>query len=163
MREESRVIRIGADDIERAATMHRRCSVHTLWSRYHRAMGDPRSYLRTLLARPGSVHLAVQQTSGRLGAVVHLMPDAQSAEAALLVEDAWQNSGLGTRLLRCLGHHADKGGWKEIYGLILPGDEKISAILRHASVPVHRVSEEGVTTVWVERNRIASAVSLPRE
>jgi GNAT superfamily N-acetyltransferase len=126
-------------------------------------MGDPRSYLRTLLARPGSVHLAVQQTSGSIVAVAHLMPDRKNAEAALLVEDAWQNSGLGTRLLRHLGHHAVEGGWKEIYGLILPGDEKISAILRHASVPVHRVTEEGVTTLWVETNRIAAAVSLPHQ
>ncbi|WP_240980596.1 MULTISPECIES: hypothetical protein [unclassified Streptomyces] len=124
-------------------------------------MGDPRSYLGTLLARPGSIHLAVRQGSSGIVALAHLMPDRQSADALLLVEDAWQNSGLGARLLRHLGRHAVRGGWKRIYGLVLPGDEKITAILRHASVPIHRVPEEGVTTVWVETERIPGAVVLP--
>lgn len=143
--------------------MHRRCSLHTLWSRYHRAMGDPGSYLCALLTRPGSVHLAVREPVGGIVALGHLMPDGQRAEAALLVEDAWQNSGHGTRLLERLGHHAVDGGWKEMYGLILPGDEKISAVLRHAAVPIHRVSEQGVTTVWVETDRITTAVQAPRQ
>lgn len=103
-RDESRVIGIGPEDVERAAAMHLRCSVHTLWSRYHRAMGDPRSHLRTLLTRPGSAYLAVQQTSCNIVAVGHLMPDRRNAEAALLAEDARQDSGLGTRLL----HHAGR-------------------------------------------------------
>ncbi|MGW1887005.1 GNAT family N-acetyltransferase [Streptomyces sp. NPDC001970] len=121
-------------------------------------MGDPHSYLCTLLARPGSVHLAVQDTSDSIVAVGHLMPDNENAEAALLVEDAWQNNGLGTRLLRHLGHHAIRGGWKEIYGLILPGDERISAILRHTAVPVHCIKEEGVTTAWAETSDIATTI-----
>lgn len=88
----------------------------------------------------------------------HLMPDNEKAEAALLVEDAWQNNGLGTRLLRHLGHHAIRGGWKEMYGLILPGDERISAVLRHAAVPVHFLREDGATTAWAETSDIAIAV-----
>ncbi|WP_328884956.1 GNAT family N-acetyltransferase [Streptomyces sp. NBC_00316] len=121
-------------------------------------MGDPHSYLRALLDRPGSVHLAVQDSSDRIVAVGHLMPDNEKAEAALLVEDAWQNNGLGTRLLRHLGHHAIRGGWKEMYGLILPGDERISAVLRHAAVPVHFLREDGATTAWAETSDIAIAV-----
>lgn len=145
-----RLVELGPEDLERAVAMHLRCSSGTLWSRYHRAMGDPRSYLRTLLARPGAVHLGVQQPAGDLVAVGHLMPDHGNAEAALLVEDAWQNSGLGGRLLRHLGHRAVGAGWKEVYGLVLPGDAKISAILSHTSVPVHTAYEEGVTTLWAE-------------
>ncbi|MFF7680415.1 hypothetical protein [Actinacidiphila glaucinigra] len=94
-------------------------------------MGDPRSSLRTLLAGPGAVHLGVQQPGGDLVAVGHLMPDRGNAEAALLVEDAWQNSGLGSRLLRHLGHRGVGAGWKEGYGLVLPGDAQIAAILSH--------------------------------
>jgi hypothetical protein len=123
-------------------------------------MGDPRSYLRTLLVRPGAVHLAVQHTGGDIVAVGHLMPDRkdkENAEAALLVEDAWQNSGLGSLLLRHLGHRAVSGGWKEVYGLVLPGDERIPAILSHASVPIHSLYEQGMTTVWAETGDIAAA------
>ena len=150
------VVEVGPQDLERTVAMHLRCSPGTLWSRYHRAMGDPRSYLRTLLARPGAVHLGLQQPAGDLVAVGHLMPDRGNAEAALLVEDAWQSSGLGSRLLRHLGHRAVGAGWKEVYGLVLPGDAKISAILSHTSVPVRTVYEEGVTTLRAETGDIAA-------
>ncbi|MER5915513.1 hypothetical protein ABT124_35040 [Streptomyces sp. NPDC001982] len=86
--EERRIVRIGPDGLERAAATHHGCSTHTLWSRYHRAMGDPRTYLRALLARPGAVHRAVQDT---------LRPK--------------------------LGRHAVREGRREVYGLVLPGDE----------------------------------------
>lgn len=100
MRREPRIIPIGPGQLTRTVAMHRRCSPQTLWSRYHRAMADPRTYVPTLLSRPGSVHLAALGATGRIVAVGHLMPDHTAAEAALLVEDSWQGRGLGTRLLR---------------------------------------------------------------
>ncbi len=138
----------GPGDLDAAVALHRRCSAQTLWSRYHRAMPEPRSYLPALLGRPGSVHLAAWDDAGRIVALGHLMPDRSAAEAALLVEDSWQNRGLGTRLLRGLGSHVADGGWKTVYGLVLPGDERIEAVLRHAPVPVHRRDEGGVIRAW---------------
>lgn len=160
MRHQPRTVRIGPDDAGPAAALHDRCSTHTLWSRYHRAMGDPRSYLGVLLSRPGSVHLAVPGPSGRLVAVGHLMPDNGNAEAALLVEDEWQNHGLGTRLLRDLGCHAVRQGWSEVYGLILPENERIMAMLSRTAVPVRHVREGGVTTAWADTGDIAAALPL---
>lgn len=66
------------------------------------------------------------------------------------------------RLLRHLGHRAVGAGWKEVYGLVLPGDAKIAAILSHTSVPVHAVHEEGVTTLWAETGDIG-AEELPAD
>ncbi|MDQ0760323.1 GNAT family N-acetyltransferase [Streptomyces canus] len=143
MRHEPLIVRSGQGDTERVVALHRRCSAHTLWSRCHRAMGDPGSYLGALLSRRGSVHLAVRGPSGRLVAVGHLMPDNGNAEAALLVEDAWQNKGLGTRLLDGLGRSAVEQGWGEVYGLILPGDERMTAMLRRTGVPIRHVREGG--------------------
>ncbi|MFE0450122.1 GNAT family N-acetyltransferase [Streptomyces sp. NPDC058914] len=162
MRREPRIIPIGPGDLARTVAMHRRCSPQTLWSRYHRAMGDSRTYLPTLLARPGSVHLAAQDTTGRIVAVGHLMPDHPAVEAALLVEDSWQGRGLGTRLLHQLGRHALTGGWATLYGLVRSGDERIDAILRHASVPVHRREEGGTVTAWVQVHDLAVALSARR-
>ncbi|MGV9348348.1 GNAT family N-acetyltransferase [Streptomyces spiralis] len=159
MRREPRITTIGPGDLAPTVAMHRRCSSHTLWSRYHRAMPDPQTYLPALLARPGSVHLAARDTTGRIVAVGHLMPDHSAVEAALLVEDSWQGHGLGTRLLHHLGHHALGGGWVTLYGLVLSGDERMDAILRHAPVPVHRKEEGGAVTVWVQARDLA--VGLP--
>ncbi|MBG7699201.1 GNAT family N-acetyltransferase [Streptomyces sp. MC1] len=150
MPREPRITCIGPGDLAPTVAMHRRCSSHTLWSRYHRAMADPETYLPALLARPGSVHLAARDTTGRIVAVGHLMPDHSAVEAALLVEDSWQGRGLGTRLLKDLGHHALGAGWATLYGLVLSGDERMDAILRHAPVPVHRREEGGTVTAWVE-------------
>ncbi|MFH9090145.1 MULTISPECIES: GNAT family N-acetyltransferase [unclassified Streptomyces] len=159
MRREPRIIPIGPGHLAPVVAMHRRCSSHTLWSRYHRAMADPPTYLPALLTRPGSVHLAARDSTGRIVAVGHLMPDRSAVEAALLVEDAWQGQGLGTRLLHHLGHHALRGGWATLYGLVLSGDERTDALLRHVPVPVHRSEEGGTVTAWVRAHDLA--VGLP--
>ncbi|MFJ8143211.1 GNAT family N-acetyltransferase [Streptomyces sp. NPDC096013] len=124
-------------------------------------MPDARSYLPLLLGRPGSVHLAAWDDSDRIVALGHLMPDRSTAEAALLVEDSWQNRGLGTRLLRALGSHAAGGGWKTVYGLVLPGDERIDAVLRHAPGPVHRHDEGGVIRVWTRTRDLEALHPVP--
>jgi GNAT superfamily N-acetyltransferase len=155
MRREPRITPIGPADLARTVALHRRCSPQTLWSRYHRAMPAPRTYLPALLTRPGSVHLAVLDGTGRFVAVGHLMPDHSAVEAALLVEDSWQGRGLGTRLLRRLARHALSGGWETLYGLFLAGDERIDAILRHADVPVHRTEEGDTVTAWARARDLA--------
>ncbi|MEU7360146.1 GNAT family N-acetyltransferase [Streptomyces olivaceoviridis] len=159
MRREPRIVPIGPGDIAPLVAMHRRCSSHTLWTRYHRAMADPQTYLPALLGRPGSVHLAARDTTGRIIAVGHLMPDHSAVEAALLVEDSWQGQGLGTRLLHHLGHHALRGGWETLYGIVLSGDERMDALLRHVPVAVHRSEEGGTVTAWVQTRELV--VGLP--
>ncbi|WP_406425670.1 GNAT family N-acetyltransferase [Streptomyces sp. NBC_01589] len=162
MRREPRIIPIGPGHLTRTVAMHRRCSPQTLWSRYHRAMADPCTYLPALLSRPGSVHLAAQGTTGRIVAVGHLMPDHTSVEAALLVEDSWQGRGLGTCLLHHLGHHARAGGWTTLHGFFLSGDERIDAMLRHAPCPVRRTEEGGAVTAWVRVHDLAAGHPVRR-
>ncbi|TXS41772.1 GNAT family N-acetyltransferase [Streptomyces sp. OR43] len=162
MRREPRIIPIGPGHLARTVAMHRRCSPQTLWSRYHRAMADPRTYLPALLSRPGSVHLAARGATGRIVAMGHLMPDHTSAEAALLVEDSWQGRGLGTRLLHHLGQHARAGGWTTLHGFFLTGDERVEGMLRHAPFPVRRTEEGGAVTAWVRVNDLAPGQSSRR-
>ncbi|MFF7888760.1 GNAT family N-acetyltransferase [Streptomyces sp. NPDC020794] len=159
MRREPRIIPIGPGDLARTVALHRRCSPRTLWSRYHRAMADPGTYLPALLSRAGSVHLAAQDTTGRIVAVGHLMPDDAAVEAALLVEDSLQGRGLGSRLLRHLGCHALTGGWATLYGLFQSGDERIEAILNHVDIPVHRSQEGGAVTAWVHVRDLAAGTA----
>ncbi|MFI1440569.1 GNAT family N-acetyltransferase [Streptomyces fructofermentans] len=158
MRREPRITPTGPEHLAAVVAMHRRCSPHTLWSRYHRATADPASFLPALLSRPGSVHLAAWDPTGRIVAVGHLMPDGSAVEAALLVEDAWQDRGLGTRLLLRLGRHAAEGEWETAYGLVLPGDERIDAMLGHTALPVHHGDDGGVTTVWARTKDLVEAL-----
>lgn len=159
MSREPRIIPIGPEDLDLTVAMHRRCSPRTLWSRYHRAMPDPRTYLPVLLGRPGSVHLAAWDDTGRIVALGHLMPDRSAAEAALLVEDIWQDRGLGKRLLHAMGLHALSAGWETLYGLVLPGDERVAAVLRHVPVPVHSRDEDGAVRRWVHTRDLRTVPS----
>ncbi|MEU6008652.1 GNAT family N-acetyltransferase [Streptomyces sp. NPDC047453] len=160
MRQGLRIVRVDQDDEPRVAALHRRCSAAARWHRYHRAMGDPDSYLGPLLSRPHSVHLAVQDSRGRLVAIGHLLSDGGDAEAALLVEDTWQNRGLGTRLLEELGRFAVMLGVPEVYGVIHPDDARMAAVLHRTGVPLRTVLATGsATTVRARTQDISLALA----
>jgi len=163
MRQGLRIVRVDQDDEPRVAALHRRCSAAARWHRYHRAMGDPDTYLGPLLSRPHSVHLAVQDRRERLVAIGHLLPDDGGAEAALLVEDTWQNRGLGTRLLGELGRFAVVLGVREVYGVIHPDDARMAAVLHRAGVPLRTVAETGsAATVRARTQDIGLALAAGR-
>ncbi|MCL6669356.1 GNAT family N-acetyltransferase [Streptomyces panaciradicis] len=160
MRQGLRIVRVDQDDQPRVAALHRRCSAAARWHRYHRAMGDPDTYLGPLLSRPHSVHLAVQDSRDRLVAIGHLLADDGDAEAALLVEDTWQNRGLGTRLLEELGLFAVVLGVPEVYGVIHPDDARMAAVLHRTGVPLRTVLETGsATTVRARTQDIGLALA----
>ncbi|MFD9287564.1 GNAT family N-acetyltransferase [Streptomyces sp. NPDC060030] len=158
MSRELRISPIGPGDLAPTVAMHNRCSAQTLWSRYHRAMGAPQTYLPTLLASAGSVHLAARDTDGRIVAVGHLMPDRSAVEAALLVEDRWQGRGVGTCLLRRLGHHVLAGGWETVHGLLIPGETRMTAILRRMPVTLQCVDDGGAITTWAHASDVAAGI-----
>ncbi|TQJ92696.1 GNAT family N-acetyltransferase [Streptomyces sp. SLBN-31] len=160
MRQGLRIVRVDQDDEPCVAALHRRCSAAARWHRYHRAVGDPDTYLGPLLSRPHSVHLAVQDPRERLVAIGHLLPDDGDAEAALLVEDTWQNRGLGTRLLEELGRFAVVLGVHEVYGVIHPDDARMAAVLHHAGVPLRTNPEtDRASTVRARTQDIGLALA----
>ncbi|MGW3100278.1 N-acetyltransferase family protein [Streptomyces sp. NPDC001102] len=160
MRQGLRIVRVDQDDEPRVAALHRRCSAAARWHRYHRAMGDPDTYLGPLLSRPHSVHLAVQDSRERLVAIGHLLSDGAEAEAALLVEDTWQNRGLGTRLLEELGRTAVVLGIPEVYGVIHPEDVRMTAVLHRTGVPLRTVlATDSATTVRARTQDISVALA----
>ncbi|MDH6612550.1 GNAT superfamily N-acetyltransferase [Streptomyces sp. SAI-208] len=161
MRQGLRIVRVDQDDEPRVAALHRRCSATARWHRYHRAMGDPDTYLGPLLSRPHAVHLAVQDSLERLVAIGHLLPDDGDAEAALLVEDTWQNKGLGTRLLGELGRFAVELGVREVYGVVHPDDARMAAVLLRAGVPLRTVPDTGSATTVRARTQDIGLTSSP--
>jgi hypothetical protein len=126
-------------------------------------MGDPDTYLGPLLSRRHSVHLAVQDSRERLVAIGHLLSDGGDAEAALLVEDTWQNRGLGTGLLEELGRFAVVLGVPEVYGVIHPDDARMAAVLHRTGVPLRTVLETGGATTVRARTQDISLASAARQ
>ncbi|NUT02267.1 MAG: GNAT family N-acetyltransferase [Hamadaea sp.] len=91
-----------AADLDEVLAMHRRCSRESLYRRYVSGAGTPPVVLLAGLLSAGTV-VAVATggaQDGRLVAMASLAGDP--AEAAILVEDAWQRRGVGTLLARRL-------------------------------------------------------------
>lgn len=149
----------GPADLEAALAMHRRCSRRTLAMRYQGPPGEADGYLRHLLSPHFGRTLAVQAAGGRLVALGHLLWDDDEAEAALLVEDAWQRRGLGTDLLRQLLAAAAGMGYRSVYVVTRSLDAAMVATVRTAGVPLdYRV--EGATlvvTAHLDERRTAAA------
>lgn len=130
--------------------LHGRCSMRTLYHRYHTGMRTvPRRWLHRLLLPPRG--LSVLAVCGRdvvaLGQLIPL-PEGDRAEISLLVEDSWQRNGLGSALLRRLGVLAVARGYRELTALCLPGEDGVRrAALRAGLRPADTTDDDGVLRI----------------
>jgi GNAT superfamily N-acetyltransferase len=123
-------------DSEAVAAMHARCSMETLRQRYHTGMRTvPRRWLHRLLLPPRGISLL--GVCGRdVVALGQLIPSdvPGAAEVSLLVEDGWQNNGLGTALLARLSVIAAMQGFHTVFALCLPDEERVARAARRAGL-----------------------------
>jgi GNAT superfamily N-acetyltransferase len=145
------VLRPGrADDVEALLAMHQRCSAETVGRRYHAPVEHltPRT-ARDLLEPPGgrSVLLVVGESVVAAGTFV---PDPTAdepgrVELGLMVEDAWQRQGYGTRLLRALADQAARRGVETLTCLVQPDDPAVLRTIRRAGLRARASHADGVT------------------
>jgi GNAT superfamily N-acetyltransferase len=72
-----------------------------------------------------------------------------TAEAAFVVEVAYQGCGIGTRLMKRLREEALRNGITEFMGLLLPRNERMLRLLR-AVGPTQIRAESGTVEVQVD-------------
>lgn len=138
-----------ADTGDRAAAreMHDRCSPATLALRYHGPVSDADSYLGHLLSPRFGRTLAVETASGRLVALGHLLWDGDETEVALLVEDAWQQRGIGAELLSRLMAMASETGCESVYAITQASNTGMVAAMRGLGLPLDYQIEEGTLVI----------------
>ena len=124
--------------------MFDRCSPRTRYRRFHGPVkAIPERYLADALSG-GAFHYALVACRGvsrfepgravrrnrrpRLGSCRTVGEGA--AELGLLIEDAWQRHGLGTRLLRDLVTHAGRDGVRVLEAQLLAEQAWITGLLR---------------------------------
>jgi GNAT superfamily N-acetyltransferase len=155
-----------ADPADRVAAMamHDRCSTGTLRRRYHGPTADSDRYLGHLLEPRFGQTLAAETQDGDLVALAHLMWDDDSAEIAVLVEDAWQHRGLGSELVRRLAELARDAGIGEVYGVTTASNSGMVAALRRLGVPLDFQVDDGalVITAHLSLEPAADAASATR-
>ncbi|MEZ0066282.1 GNAT superfamily N-acetyltransferase [Streptacidiphilus sp. MAP12-20] len=138
-----------AEPRDRAAAlaMHERCGAQTLRQRYHGPVGDADRYLGHLLDPRHGQTLAVETEDGRIVALAHLLWDDETAEIAVLVEDAWQRRGIGGALVRRLTELARQAGVGSVYAVTTAANTGMIATLRTLGVPLDYQVEEGTLVI----------------
>ncbi|MFC1420994.1 GNAT family N-acetyltransferase [Streptacidiphilus cavernicola] len=145
--DELTVRRADPSDREAAVALHDRCSTATLRRRYHGPTKDSDRYLGHLLEPRFGQTLTVETPDGDLVALAHLMWDDDSAEVAVLVEDAWQRRGLGTELVRRLAELAGDAGIAQVYAVTTASNSGMVATLRRLGVPLDYQVEDGTLVI----------------
>jgi GNAT superfamily N-acetyltransferase len=141
------VERAGQGDLEEARELHARCSPATLAHRYHGPVRDADRYLAHLLSPRHGRTLAARSASGRLVALGHLLWDGEETEVALLVEDAWQRKGVGSRLLERLVAMAADAGADSVYAVTRAANTGMIAAMRGLGLPLDYQIEEGTLVI----------------
>jgi GNAT superfamily N-acetyltransferase len=160
------VLRPGrAGDEEAVAELHSRCSMGTLFNRYHSGTRTvPRRWLHRLLSPPRGTTV-VAQCADRVVAMGQLIPmsDPRSAEVSLLVEDEWQGRGVGTGLLAALAGAARADGRLELVGWCLPAETGLLRTAARAGLPTTVRREDGLLRVSITTGRPEVAGPSRRE
>ncbi|MEW2349202.1 GNAT family N-acetyltransferase [Streptomyces sp. NPDC006684] len=141
------VERAGQGDLDEAKELHARCSPATLARRYHGPVRDADRYLAHLLSPRHGRTLAARTASGRLVALGHLLWDGEETEVALLVEDAWQRKGVGSRLLERLVAMAAEARADSVYAVTQASNTGMVAAMRGLGLPLDYQIEEGTLVI----------------
>jgi GNAT superfamily N-acetyltransferase len=154
-------------DRDALARMFERCTATTRYRRFHGPVkaipgryltealsGNPFHYALVACQEPGA---AAPAAAGPPGAIVALgscrLVGEGVAELGLLIEDAWQRQGLGTRLLGDLVTHARRTGLRALEAQLLAEEAWITGLLRRYGPCRLRSTRNGVLNVSV---RLAS-------
>ncbi|MEU1369227.1 GNAT family N-acetyltransferase [Streptomyces sp. NPDC005803] len=124
-----------AADLAAVNAMHGRCSPDTIYSRYQTGRSVLREREWAQLTCPGhglSWVTAPVGAPGTVVAVTHLLrgDTSRCGELALLVEDDWQDAGLGTALTHWALSRAAGLGMRGVAVFTAPSNRRMAAICR---------------------------------
>ena len=154
------------EDSDAVAAMHERCSESTLYRRYLTAVGQWRDVtLRRLTGGHRGATLVAMSEDGTIVGLGHVFPDAssrsQTAEIAVLVEDAYQGRGVGTRLVRHMLELAGRLGFDDVTATVLAQNDEMLRVLDSMGLTWSRHVEAGVLTLRATLPTAAPRIPLP--
>ena len=152
------------EDADAVAAMHERCSEQTLYRRYLTAVGQWRDItLRRLSGGHRGATLVAMSEDGTIVGLGHVFPDAPSAtrtaEIAVIVEDAYQRRGVGTRLVGHMLDLAERLGFDDVVGTVLAQNTEMLRVLDSTRLVWTRHVEDGVLTLRAPLPTAVSAVT----
>jgi GNAT superfamily N-acetyltransferase len=136
-------------NISAVLRMMSRCSRSTLFHRFH-GYTDGIAYTRRLLeGQVGHQTLVAWRNGSCIGLATLTIDTDGRAELAVLVEDAWQRRGVGTRMVEALLERARTAGIPSVHADVLGEDMFILSLLRRIG-PVKVSADSGTFSVDVD-------------
>ena len=154
------------EDSDAVAAMHERCSESTLYRRYLTAVGQWRDVtLRRLTGGHRGATLVAMSEDGTIVGLGHVFPDAsaqsETAEIAVLVEDAYQGRGVGTRLVARMLELAERLGFDALTATVLAQNDEMLRVLDSTGLTWSRHVESGVLTLRATLPTAAPGIQPP--
>lgn len=148
---------IRPDDVPALRRFHGRCSGDTVYPRFLDYPGEfPEEEARYFSHVDGADHRAlVALDPGNPDEIIAVVrydrkPGSERAEYAAIIEDRWQEHGLGLSLTRQLIDEARDNGIRYFYAFVMVKNTRMLRLLRHLDLPEHEHREDGVKRVEIE-------------
>jgi RimJ/RimL family protein N-acetyltransferase len=127
---------IEAEDAERLRRLFFRLSAETVYRRFFRPIHEPTPSVLAFLCAVDHDRrdaLVAVDGEGEIVAVARYdrLGETDEAEVAVVVEDAWQGQGIGSRLVRRLAALAESRGLQVFTATMLGDNRAASGLLHH--------------------------------
>jgi GNAT superfamily N-acetyltransferase len=152
----------GVHDLEQVTAMHRRCSAETLHRRFHVPLPSvPERLVRRLLTSTSGWTLVAEQCGEVVGMACAGPLSDQEVEVGLLVEDAHQGTGVGTRLLRDVASEARTRGYTRLTCFTQPDNDSMLRTVHRAGLDGVQTWSDGLLEVAVPLGSRATGLERP--
>lgn len=151
-----------ADDVGTVVSLFDRCSKDTLERRFHvPVLHVPERLVRQLLAPTGGWSVLAEQGQEVIGHACAAPVAPGAVEIGLVVDDAFQGTGVGTRLVRELATTARERGYDSLVCSVAPDDDAVLATVRRAGLDGVSSYEDGVVEIEVPLATEGHGLRLP--
>ncbi len=137
-------------DVVAVVALHARCSEETLRRRFHVPVTQITERLAEQLVAPRHGWSLVAEHCGEVVGLACAGPVSPTVlEVGLLVEDRYQSTGIGSRMLRDLSRDAHARGYQSLLCLAEPDNESVLPTVRRAGLEGAPVVVDGLLEVVV--------------
>jgi RimJ/RimL family protein N-acetyltransferase len=160
---------IRPDDAAALTALHDRLSPETVYQRFFTVMRHLSPDWARILADVDQDRRAAivgESSDGQLVGVARYGWDEESndAEIALVVQDAWQDRGLGTILLTVLLAHAASRGIARFRAYVLADNHRMLRLIRELGQVTERTLDQGVVSLrFARRTDAESGPAVPAQ
>lgn len=137
------------EDAEAVAEMHDRCSEQSRYQRYFSLADWHGERLHRLSGGHRGATLVVMSEDGKIVGLGNVFPDTSegegAAEIAMIIEDAYQGKGIGTKLLQALVFLAMRLEFTEIVASVLADNKAMIGLLKSTGLVWEVTVDDGVS------------------